>query len=251
MSSDNKKIQIIMEDLSYLARSFENAFRDSGVQAEVVDVSDASIHITEEKMYAYIIFTGKQLLRNSVNLKAFVDLAIKAHIPLFAIGNAEELDMLWKIVPKNMVITSFVRPIKVLDIAKNIVVQLDIFYSNKRKTILCIDDSGVLLRKMKALLEDKYEVVLVNSGAMAIKFLTLRRPDLILLDYEMPIVNGAQVMQMIREDNDFKDIPIVFLTGKNDLHTVQNIVSLKPEGYILKDTKPKELHETIDRYLLD
>ena len=54
MSSDNKKIQIIMEDLSYLARSFENAFRDSGVQAEVVDVSDASIHITEEKMYAYI-----------------------------------------------------------------------------------------------------------------------------------------------------------------------------------------------------
>lgn len=251
MSSDNKKIQIIMEDLSYLARSFENAFRDSGVQAEVVDVSDASIHITEEKMYAYIIFTGKQLLRNSVNLKAFVDLAIKAHIPLFAIGNAEELDMLWKIVPKNMVITSFVRPIKVLDIAKNIVVQLDIFYSNKRKTILCIDDSGVLLRKMKALLEDKYEVVLVNSGAMAIKFLTLRRPDLILLDYEMPIVNGAQVMQMIREDNDFKDIPIVFLTGKNDLHTVQNIVSLKPEGYILKDTKPKELHETIDWYLLD
>lgn len=251
MSSDNKKIQIIMEDLSYLARSFENAFRDSGVQAEVVDVSDASIHITEEKMYAYIIFTGKQLLRNSVNLKVFVDMAIKAHIPLFAIGNAEELDMIWKIVPKNMVITSFVRPIKVLDIAKNIVVQLDIFYSNKRKTILCIDDSGVLLRKMKALLEDKYEVVLVNSAAMAIKFLTLRRPDLILLDYEMPIVNGAQVMQMIREDNDFKDIPIVFLTGKKDLHTVQNIVSLKPEGYILKDTKPKELHETIDRYLLD
>lgn len=251
MSSDNKKIQIIMEDLSYLARSFENAFSDSGVEAQVVDVSDASIHITEEKMYAYIIFTGKQLLRNSVNLKVFVDLAIKAHIPLFAIGNTEELDMLWKIVPKNMVITSFVRPIKVLDIAKNIAVQLDIFYSNKRKTILCIDDSGVLLRKMKALLEDKYEVVLVNSGAMAIKFLTLRRPDLILLDYEMPIVNGAQVMQMIREDNDFKDIPIVFLTGKNDLHTVQNIVSLKPEGYILKDTKPKELHETIDRYLLD
>ena len=158
MSSDNKKIQIIMEDLSYLARSFENAFRDSGVQAEVVDVSDASIHITEEKMYAYIIFTGKQLLRNSVNLKVFVDMAIKAHIPLFAIGNAEELDMLWKIVPKNMVITSFVRPIKVLDIAKNIVVQLDIFYSNKRKTILCIDDSGVLLRKMKALLSAKIEL---------------------------------------------------------------------------------------------
>ena len=251
MSSDNKKIQIIMEDLSYLARSFENAFRDSGVQAEVVDVSDASIHITEEKMYAYIIFTGKQLLRNSVNLKVFVDMAIKAHIPLFAIGNAEELEKLWKNEPKKKEMTSYKQHIKILDNTKNIIIQLDIFNNNKKKTILCIDDSGVLLRKMKALLEDKYEVVLVNSAAMAIKFLTLRRPDLILLDYEMPIVNGAQVMQMIREDNDFKDIPIVFLTGKKDLHTVQNIVSLKPEGYILKDTKPKELHETIDRYLLD
>ena len=249
MSSDNKKIQIIMEDLSYLARSFENAFRDSGVQAEVVDVSDASIHITEEKMYAYIIFTGKQLLRNSVNLKVFVDMAIKAHIPLFAIGNAEELDMLWKIVPKNMVITSFVRPIKVLDIAKNIVVQLDIFYSNKRKTILCIDDSGVLLRKMKALLEDKYEVVLVNSAAMAIKFLTLRRPDLILLDYEMPEMNGKMTLEKIREDASMADIPVIFLTAVADKEHIAAVLGLNPAGYFLKPLEREKVLEKVAQVL--
>lgn len=101
---------------------------------------------------------------------------------------------------------------------------------------------------MKVLLEDKYEVVLANSGAMAIKYLTLRCPDLILLDYEMPIVNGGQVMQMLRDDNEFKDIPIIFLTGKNDLATVQNIVNLKPDGYILKSKEPFELHKMIDDF---
>ena len=58
MSSDNKKIQIIMEDLSYLARSFENAFSDSGVEAQVVDVSSASIHMAEEKIYDILFLQG-------------------------------------------------------------------------------------------------------------------------------------------------------------------------------------------------
>ena len=122
---------------------------------------------------------------------------------------------------------------------------------NRKKSILLVDDDTTFLRMMQAWLGPFYRVTAVTDGAEALSFLMKRKVDLVLLDYEMPIVNGAQVMQMIREDNDFKDIPIVFLTGKNDLHTVQNIVSLKPEGYILKDTKPKELHETIDRYLLD
>ena len=49
---------------------------------------------------------------------------------------------------------------------------------------------------------------------MAIKYLALNIPDLILLDYEMPIVDGRQFMQMIREDTEFQNIPIIFLTGK-------------------------------------
>ena len=244
MSSDNKKIQIIMEDLSYLARSFENAFSDSGVEAQVVDVSSASIHMAEEKIYAYIIFTGKQLLRNSVNLKVLVDMAIKAHIPLFAIGNAEELAMLWKIVPKHMVIASFVRPIKVLDIAKNIVAQLNVFYSSKRKTILCIDDSGVLLRKMKALLEDKYEVVLVNSGAMAIKFLTLRRPDLILLDIMLPGDDGYTILEKIRQMPEVRDVPVIMVTAKGAEFDKVKGLDLGADDYI---TKPFGMMEFISR----
>lgn len=92
----------------------------------------------------------------------------------------------------------------------------------------------MILRNIKTLLEDKYQVIPVNSSEMAIKYLALNIPDLILLDYEMPIVDGRQFMQMIREDTEFQNIPIIFLTGKNDAQTVMDVMSLKPNGYLLK-----------------
>ena len=97
---------------------------------------------------------------------------------------------------------------------ENIKRQMDEYYKMKKRTILAVDDSGVILRNIKTLLEDKYQVIPVNSSEMAIKYLALNIPDLILLDYEMPIVDGKQFMQMIREDTEFQNIPIIFLTGK-------------------------------------
>ena len=73
---------------------------------------------------------------------------------------------------------------------ENIKRQVNEYYRMKKRTILAVDDSGVILRNIKTLLEDKYQVIPVNSSEMAIKYLALNIPDLILLDYEMPIVDG-------------------------------------------------------------
>ena len=106
----------------------------------------------------------------------------------------------------------------------------------------------MILRNIKTLLEDKYQVIPVNSSEMAIKYLALNIPDLILLDYEMPIVDGRQFMQMIREDTEFHNIPIIFLTGKNYAQTVMDVMSLKPNGYLLKSMDAQKLHATIDDF---
>lgn len=147
-----------------------------------------------------------------------------------------------------MVMDVFTRPITVGDMVDNVCTQMNDFYQLKKRTILAVDDSGIILRKIKALLEDTYQVVLANSGAMAIKYLTLNTPDLILLDYAMPIVDGSQIMQMLREDPEFHHIPIIFLTGKNDAETVKNVMSLKPDGYLLKSMNPQKLHAAIDDF---
>ena len=157
-------------------------------------------------------------------------------------------NLLWETLPQQMVMDVFTRPITVGDMVDNVCTQMNDFYQLKKRTILAVDDSGIILRKIKALLEDTYQVVLANSGAMAIKYLTLNTPDLILLDYAMPIVDGSQIMQMLREDPEFHHIPIIFLTGKNDAETVKNVMSLKPDGYLLKSMNPQKLHAAIDDF---
>jgi CheY-like chemotaxis protein len=75
--------------------------------------------------------------------------------------------------------------------------------------------------------------------------------DLILLDYEMPVISGPQVFQMLREDPDTKDIPVMFLTVKSDKESVMKVLSLKPTNYLLKTRPPKELVATIDEFFAD
>lgn len=111
-----------------------------------------------------------------------------------------------------------------------------------------VDDSGAMLRNVKGWLEDKYQVILANSGAMAIKYLATNRPDLVLLDYEMPVVDGSQVLEMIRSETEFCDVPVIFLTSKNDKASIMKVMELKPEGYLLKTMEPEKIVQEIDNF---
>ena len=119
---------------------------------------------------------------------------------------------------------------------------------NKKK-ILLVDDSEISLQAMKGLLEKDYTVALAKSGAAAIRCITLDRPDLILLDYEMPVCDGSQVLEMIRAEENFADIPVIFLTGRADRKSVQKVLSLKPLGFLLKTLGPAEIKKSVDNYL--
>ncbi len=118
----------------------------------------------------------------------------------------------------------------------------------QRQKILIVDDSMTIRQGMKQLLCEDYEVALATSGMSAIRALSLDRPDLVLLDYEMPVCDGKQVLEMIRSEEDFADIPIIFLTGRTDPETVRKLVSLKPDGYLAKYLKMEEIKHKIDAY---
>lgn len=120
--------------------------------------------------------------------------------------------------------------------------------AKKKKKILVVDDSMVVRQSMKELLQEDYEVTLANSGLSTISSITLERPDLILLDYEMPVCDGSQVLGMIRSEESFADIAVIFLTGRVDRESVSKIVPLKPAGYLLKTLKPAEIKKNIDNY---
>lgn len=103
-----------------------------------------------------------------------------------------------------------------------------------RKHILIIDDDLNTLKTLRYYLQDTYKVTVVNSGKVAVDFLLKYMPDLILLDYLMPMFNGAAVLKIIKSREATKDIPVYFLTGQTGRETVIECLSLKPAGYIIK-----------------
>lgn len=118
-----------------------------------------------------------------------------------------------------------------------------------KKRILVVDDNGTALRTMKAMLEEYYEVALAISGAQAMTSIGKNRPDLILLDYEMPVCDGKMTLEMIRADDDMKDIPVVFLTAINDRANIEAVLKLKPAGYFLKPPVKDRLLAEIEKIL--
>ena len=95
-----------------------------------------------------------------------------------------------------------------------------------------------------------YKVSMANSGLQAIKFLGKNKVDLILLDHEMPVTSGPQVLEMLRSEEETKDIPVMFLTGKSDKESVMAVVALKPEGYFLKTITKEELLEKLAEFFV-
>lgn len=125
---------------------------------------------------------------------------------------------------------------------------LDKEKSLKRKQILVVDDSDVIQQSMKKLLLRDYDIALANSAGSAIQCIAKNKPDLILLDYEMPICDGRQTLEMIRSEKEIADIPVIFLTGRGDKESVKKVMSLKPAGYMLKSLKPEEIKKVIDEF---
>lgn len=122
-------------------------------------------------------------------------------------------------------------------------------HSKDRKHILIIDDDPLMLKSIKNQLQGIYDVATAINGKIALKFLSNKHTDLILLDYEMPVETGPDILKKIRENPDSKDIPVIFLTGIMERDKIEKALSLKPQGYLLKPVDHTKLLETIQNFL--
>ena len=170
-------------------------------------------------------------------------------ISVSIIGSPDEIEKIYNTTTKDKISAVFERPVnvkelgrKMLQVVENEEVRL------QKKRILVVDDDGTMLRTIKSWLSEKYQVFMVNSGMAAITFLAKNQVDLILLDYEMPITTGPKVLEMLRSDPSTSSIPVMFLTVKGDKESVMQVLSLKPEKYLLKTMPPAELIANIDEF---
>lgn len=176
------------------------------------------------------------------------DLVEDRGIRFFVIGTQEELDT---VVGKkaDYVAQMYTRPVDLADLIKRLQKEGEAVDKLKEfKSILIVDDDATALRSMKSLLSTHYKILVASSGMNAITILAKNKVDLILLDFEMPIVNGPKVLEMIRSDPNTANIPVMFLTAKGDKRSIMEVLRFKPEKYLLKTMLPKDILDSIDDF---
>ena len=116
-----------------------------------------------------------------------------------------------------------------------------------KKNILAVDDDIIVLTRISSILRNDYDVVTVNSGVRALKYLELEKPDLILLDVRMMQQDGIETLRKIRNMEECKDIPVIMLTGVESREIVVESAKLGVCDYLLKPFSSVELLKRVSR----
>ena len=235
-----KNINSLFENLFHVQMCVDNVEMVRGMvelkHPELVLVSLAEINENVEKIF-------EELKSNH------------SEIPVICIGSKEEVDS-YKDSISTTQFTTLITPIDnkvILDTICDVLNDTDdnnsIDTDSSKKSILLVDDSKIQLHVLNEMLKQKYEVRMATSGMQALTMIGKKTPDIIFLDYEMPICDGRRTLEMIRELEESKDIPVVFLTGVSDREHIKAVLELKPAGYLLKPADSRRIYDIIEEIL--
>lgn len=119
-----------------------------------------------------------------------------------------------------------------------------------KKCIIAVDDSGIILKTLEKLFAGKYEYHAFSKGMRALKYLKEEGvPDLIILDIDMPEIDGYEMLEMIREKDDLKQVPVLFLTSNNDRQHVMRAVSGGANDYAVKPIDEETFMDKVRKLL--
>lgn len=126
---------------------------------------------------------------------------------------------------------------------------MDFVKEKKMRHVVIVDDEATNLKVAGNVLRNHYQLTLLTSCSELLQVISRTKPDLLLLDIEMPNMNGFDAVRELRKREDFKDVPVIFLTAKNDVESEIEGLSLGAIDYINKPFSPPLLLKRIEHYL--
>jgi DNA-binding response OmpR family regulator len=118
------------------------------------------------------------------------------------------------------------------------------------KTILIADDEEDLRLLVQVTLENpSYQILTAEDGCGAVDVVHAHSPDLLILDWMMPGLNGCEVVRKLRQNPDTAGIPILMLTANDGLQSSEQMASLHLAGYLVKPFSPLELIQRVREIL--
>ena len=234
-SLEQGKILVVSATESFLAKSLVSKIEGNGQEVMFSQGDIKEIGRERDKIELIILFVSEGMEEMTDTLVYLKDLANDLDRKMIMIGDQQEFDSVRKTIPENLVLEWFKRPLVMDDLIKCITRYMtENTGENRKKTVLIVDDDITYMRTVYEWLKGSYHVAMASSGVQAISFLAKNKADLVLLDYEMPIADGPQVLKMLKSDSETDRIPVMFLTGHGDRESVVSVIDLKPTDYLLK-----------------
>ncbi len=121
----------------------------------------------------------------------------------------------------------------------------------EKPKILVIDDDGLLLKSLSDMLDKKgYHVDTAGDGETGLKLALDKKPALIILDYQMPGMDGLTMLQQLRQSDGTQSIEVIFATNTYDTSVINTALSLGVHDYILKsDSSLEQIAELVNQYV--
>ncbi|MBE6099455.1 MAG: response regulator [Anaerovibrio sp.] len=238
-------IVLVVYKYSVVAKAIERKLAECGYNVVVVAEDYGRLKDMADTALLFIIYLPGDIAddQKEVETLDFIQEQIwNSGTNMMLIG--EKKDRPW-LIQHNVRVDSMVwldRPVKMNELEQSV---LSAIHGKGKKKILVVDDDPSFARMIKEWMKDDYQIYSVTSGMKAITFLLQTPVDLILLDYEMPVVDGPQVFQMLRQEPATRNIPVIFLTGVGTREGVERVMALKPDGYVLKSTTKSKLLESL------
>ncbi|MCR5325096.1 MAG: response regulator [Lachnospiraceae bacterium] len=243
------QILIVATVEGFLIKGLATKLKGIGIDSDYSSFKTKELEFKNGNVDFIVIFTDDKIDDHVDALIQIKERCIEKDVQIIVIGADEEYETVKRLIPEKHVFRFYKRPLDM-----NVLIgDLEIYMEEssdqeRRKSILVVDDDVQYMSMIMDWLKDKYRVSLANSGMEAITWLVKNHADLILLDYEMPITTGPQVLEMIRSEESMADVPVMFLTGKGDKESIMKVLALKPVGYQLKTIDRKQLRENIANF---
>ena len=231
----DKKILLVRNDTTFMVNAIKKSLIDNHFLVAESSYSISDISANKEEASLAILYTDSDFVEHQDAIIYFKDLCMEENMIVIIIGDNDAFKFIHRFIPKEDIACELTRPLDMDGLlGKIFIVTDDEYIQRKRKCVLIVDDDFTYLQMLREWLKEDFRVGVANSGAQAVAWLANNKADLILLDYDMPVMSGTKTLEAIRTEDEFKDIPVVFLTAVADVTLVQQAVQLKTQGYILK-----------------
>jgi DNA-binding response OmpR family regulator len=119
-----------------------------------------------------------------------------------------------------------------------------------RKRVLIVDDEPDILKTVIFRLKKAgYQVIAAEDGKTGLELARKERPDLILLDVRLPVMDGCEVCQRLKSEDNFRKIPVIFFSASVVDKLIDRIEEFGAEDYIIKPFEPEELLNKVEEYI--